>query len=178
MAIVLIIIALERFRDEELFVTQLELEKAGHQTVIASTVRGSCAGARGGTAIAVLRLAESAPGRVRRRRVRRWRGLQAALEQLRTSTRTIHQAHSQVRQHDWRGYLWLDFDLSGLPSSAEAEGGEKGYFGDKKTAQAANSPGSVPSIITRPSGRNSIPAAAIRFNVCSRQWRPAKLHLA
>lgn len=103
---------------------------------------------------------------------------QKQIEQLRTSTRTIHQAHSQVRQHDWRGYLWLDFDLSGLPSSAAAEGGEKGFFGDKKTALAANSPGSVPSTTTRLSGHNCTPAAAIRFNVCSRRWWPAKLHLA
>lgn len=58
---------------------------------------------------------------------------QKQIEQLRTSTRTIYFAHSQVRGHDYRGYLWLDFDLSGLPCSSQAEGGEKGFFGDKKT---------------------------------------------
>lgn len=37
MALVLMVVAPERFRDEELFDTQAELVQAGHQTVIAST---------------------------------------------------------------------------------------------------------------------------------------------
>ena len=45
---VLLIIAPERFRDEELFDTQAELHNAGHQTVIASTRLGRCHGSRGG----------------------------------------------------------------------------------------------------------------------------------
>jgi protease I len=48
MAKVLMIIAPERFRDEELFVTKEELEKAGHETVIASITTGTCPGSRGG----------------------------------------------------------------------------------------------------------------------------------
>ncbi len=44
MAKVLLIIAPERFRDEELFLTKEELEKDGHETVIASTVKGICPG--------------------------------------------------------------------------------------------------------------------------------------
>lgn len=55
------------------------------------------------------------------------------LEQLRTSATAIWQAHSQVRHHDWRGFLWLDFDLSGLPCSPQAEESHKGYFSGKKT---------------------------------------------
>jgi protease I len=58
MAKVLMIIAPERFRDEELFVTQEELEKAGHETVIASLARGICPGSRGGFATATLALEE------------------------------------------------------------------------------------------------------------------------
>ena len=58
MATVLMIIAPERFRDEELFVTQEELEKAGHKTVIASIAKGICPGSRGGSAWATLSLAE------------------------------------------------------------------------------------------------------------------------
>lgn len=58
MAKVLMIIAPERFRDEELFVTKEELEKAGHETVIASSVRGTCPGSRGGFATAALTLNE------------------------------------------------------------------------------------------------------------------------
>ncbi|RLF37835.1 MAG: hypothetical protein DRN21_05925 [Thermoplasmata archaeon] len=55
------------------------------------------------------------------------------IEQLRRSVTTIWLPHSQVRRHDWRGFLWLDFDLSGLPCSPRAEGSQKGYFGGKKT---------------------------------------------
>lgn len=58
MAKVLMIIAPERFRDEELFVTQEELEKAGHETIIASTQKGNCPGSRGGFATATLTLDE------------------------------------------------------------------------------------------------------------------------
>ena len=59
MAKVLMIIAPERFRDEELFVTKEELEKAGHETVIASIAKGICPGSRGGFATATLTLAEA-----------------------------------------------------------------------------------------------------------------------
>ncbi len=58
MAKVLLIIAPERFRDEELFVTKEELEKDGHEIVIASTVKGICPGSRGGFATATLTLIE------------------------------------------------------------------------------------------------------------------------
>ena len=60
------------------------------------------------------------------------------IEQLRQSTTAIWQAHSQVKAHDWRGYLWLDFDLSGLPCSSLAEESQKGYFSGKKTPPDAN----------------------------------------
>jgi len=55
---VLMIIAPERFRDEELFETQAELQNAGYETVIASTHRGNCPGSRGGQATAKLTLDE------------------------------------------------------------------------------------------------------------------------
>lgn len=55
------------------------------------------------------------------------------LEQLRTATTQIWRGHSQSMTHDWRGYLWLDYDLSGLPCSIRAEASQKGYFSDKKT---------------------------------------------
>lgn len=58
MAKIVMIIAPERFRDEELFVTKEELEKAGHETVIASSVKGICPGSRGGFATATLTLNE------------------------------------------------------------------------------------------------------------------------
>jgi hypothetical protein len=60
------------------------------------------------------------------------------IEDLRQSTRAIWWSNSRVRFHDWRSYLWLDYDLSGLPCSAKAQESQKGYFSDKKTPQDAN----------------------------------------
>jgi hypothetical protein len=60
------------------------------------------------------------------------------LEQLRSATLQIWRSHSRVIQHDWRGYLWLDYDLSGLPCSEKAEASQKGFFSDKKTLPVAN----------------------------------------
>jgi hypothetical protein len=71
------------------------------------------------------------------------------LEQLRSATTQIWHAHSQAVGHDWRSYLWLDYDLSGLPCSLRAEASQKGYFSDKKTSLVANWLGSVRRQIPR-----------------------------
>ena len=55
------------------------------------------------------------------------------IEQLRQAGTRIWQNHSQIQYHDWRGYLWLDFDLSGLPCGPRAQASQKGYFSGKKT---------------------------------------------
>jgi hypothetical protein len=55
------------------------------------------------------------------------------IEQLRAATTRIWHRHSRTRQHDWRAYLWLDYDLSALPCSLRAEASQKGFFSDKKT---------------------------------------------
>ncbi len=60
------------------------------------------------------------------------------IDELRLATTEIWQGISWTRQHDWRGYLLLDFDLSGLPCSPRAEASQKGYFSGKKTRPAAN----------------------------------------
>jgi hypothetical protein len=60
------------------------------------------------------------------------------IEPLRRATTLIWARHSQALAHDWRGFLWLDFDLSGLPCSPRAEASQKGYFSDKKTSRAAS----------------------------------------
>jgi len=57
---------------------------------------------------------------------------------LRTATTGIWRTCSRTRAHDWRGYLWLDFDLSGLPCGKHAEHSTRGYFSGKKTSQDAN----------------------------------------
>ena len=60
------------------------------------------------------------------------------IDQLRQATTTIWTTHGQTPVHDWRGFLWLNFDLSGLPCSPRAEASQKGYFSDKKTSVAAS----------------------------------------
>lgn len=60
------------------------------------------------------------------------------ITQLQQAQRQIWRHQSQIQRHDWRAYLWLDFDLSGLPCAERAQASQKGYFSGKKTAQVAN----------------------------------------
>jgi hypothetical protein len=60
------------------------------------------------------------------------------IEPLRQQTSRIWRRLSRVPSHDWRGFLWLDFDLSGLPCSSRAEASQKGYFSGKKTSLDAS----------------------------------------
>jgi hypothetical protein len=90
------------------------------------------------------------------------------LEQLRSATTQIWHTQSRAVQHDWRGYLWLDYDLSGLPCSPRAEASQKGYFSGKKTPLDANWPGSMRSSTWKPSGRRCFRATTIRSTVCNR----------
>jgi len=53
---VLLVIAPKDFRDEELFITQSELERSGLTTTIASSIMGECTGSKGGKAISTLSL--------------------------------------------------------------------------------------------------------------------------
>jgi hypothetical protein len=63
---------------------------------------------------------------------------QMNLVELEAAVRQISQGSSRTLQHDWRGFLLLDFDLSGLPCGKQAQGSQKGYFSGKKTAMDAN----------------------------------------
>ncbi len=60
------------------------------------------------------------------------------IEQIRQVESKIWHKTSHALQHDWRGYLWVDFDLSGLRAGIKAEGSKKGYFSGKKTLQGVN----------------------------------------
>lgn len=55
------VIAPEKFRDEELFVPKAAFEKAGYQTVIASTRIGTASGMLGGFAIATCPISDLKP---------------------------------------------------------------------------------------------------------------------
>lgn len=60
------------------------------------------------------------------------------IEQLRAAMGTIWRPNSQAANHDWRSYLWLDFDLSGLPCGPKAQESQKGFFSGKKTPLVAS----------------------------------------
>jgi hypothetical protein len=60
------------------------------------------------------------------------------MTQLEQAIAQIWHPQSQIQHHDWRGFLWLDFDLSGLPCGKNAQESQKGYFSDKKTLPVAN----------------------------------------
>ena len=60
------------------------------------------------------------------------------IEQMRQAVTAILQQRGQVGQHDWRGYLYLDYDLSGLPCGPKAQASQKGYFSGKKTSLGVN----------------------------------------
>jgi hypothetical protein len=60
------------------------------------------------------------------------------IDQLRLASTQIWRSFSQINHHNWHGFLWLDYDLSGLPCSAGAEASQKGYFSGKKTLPDAN----------------------------------------
>jgi hypothetical protein len=63
---------------------------------------------------------------------------QMNIEQLRTAIKDIWYPKSSLRHHDWRGFLWFDFDLSGLPCGKLAQNSQKGYFSGKKTSLDGN----------------------------------------
>ena len=56
----------------------------------------------------------------------------ANVAELEQAVQDICHPFSRTRRHDWRGFLQLDFDLSGLPCGKQAEGSQKGYFSGKK----------------------------------------------
>lgn len=63
---------------------------------------------------------------------------QMNLDQLAAAVGQMSARCSQTRQHDWRAFLELDFDLSALPCGQQAEEGQKGYASGKKTGLCAN----------------------------------------
>jgi len=63
---------------------------------------------------------------------------QKNIESLRASIGGIGKVVGQIAARDWRKFLWLDFDLSGLPCGPTAQESLKGYFADKKMPTDAN----------------------------------------
>ena len=64
---------------------------------------------------------------------------QEQVAQLRAGTDVLFKRESFVLRHDFRTtQLWLDLDLTALPTSKQAEGSQKGKIGDKKIAMGDN----------------------------------------
>lgn len=63
---------------------------------------------------------------------------QMNLAELEQAVRQISDCCSRTRHHDWRAFLLLDFDLSGLLCGKQAQGGSKGFFSGKKTPLGGN----------------------------------------
>jgi hypothetical protein len=55
-----------------------------------------------------------------------------SVKELRSVGQTLCRAHGRTRRHDFSQLLWLDVDPTGLPSSAHAQGSEKGFFSGAK----------------------------------------------
>jgi hypothetical protein len=51
-----------------------------------------------------------------------------SVKELREATQTLYRQYGRARRHDFHQRLWLDVDPTGLPSSAQAQGSEKGFF--------------------------------------------------
>jgi hypothetical protein len=98
------------------------------------------------------------------------------LAQLDTAVAHICRPCSRTHRHDWRGFLWLDFDLSGLPCGQQAEGSCRGFFSGKKTPLDANWPVSAPSTTTRRCGQTCFLAIAPRWTAWNRRCWASKLH--
>lgn len=90
----------------------------------------------------------------------------------------ISQRCSRTRRHDWRGFLWIDFDLSGLPCGRQAEAAKKGFFSGKKTPQDDSWHGQVRFTTMKPSAQTSLQAIGPRLHVWNRSCSVSKLHLS
>ena len=60
------------------------------------------------------------------------------IEELRLAVTQIWREIGQTSRHNWRGYLWLDYDLSSLPCGRQAEANNRGFASGKKTSPGVN----------------------------------------
>jgi hypothetical protein len=85
------------------------------------------------------------------------------IDQLRAAVLLIWHPLSAALRHDWRSYLWLDFDLSGLPCGKQAQESQKGHFSGEKTQLDASWHVSVPSSIEKRSGQTCIQGTSTQY---------------
>jgi len=100
---------------------------------------------------------------------------QKQIAELRQAETLIWRTHSQTASHDWRAFLWIEFDLSGLPCSKQAEESQKGFFSGKKTPLAVSWHGPVSFAIGKRSGPTCLLATSIRCIASNQPCSPPKL---
>jgi hypothetical protein len=103
---------------------------------------------------------------------------QMNLVELNTAVQQTCHRCSRTLRHDWRGFLLLDFDLSGLPCGKQAQGGTKGYFSGKKTSPDGSWHVSVQLITKRLCGPICFPAIGLLWNACNQPFWASKVHLS
>jgi hypothetical protein len=74
-----------------------------------------------------------------------------SIEQLRRGSEALFRRESRSLRHNFeQDWLWLDIDLTPLPTSKHAQDSAKGKISGKKTAMVANWPGCMRPSIRRP----------------------------
>ncbi|HEU5101939.1 MAG TPA: hypothetical protein VFU22_23115 [Roseiflexaceae bacterium] len=96
----------------------------------------------------------------------------AQLTQLRQGSEALFRRESRTFRHSFADdWLWLDIDLTPLPSSKHAEGSTKGKISAKKTATAARWRGCMPHSITKRSSHGYTPVSKRVARPISPSWR-------
>lgn len=80
------------------------------------------------------------------------------VEQFRQGMEHVYGWIGQAVNHTWEELLLVDIDLTGLPSSPNAEGSCKGYFSEKKEVAGVSCAGLQPLSMMKVSVRYSIRA--------------------
>ena len=94
-----------------------------------------------------------------------------SIEQLRRGSEALFRRESRSLRHNFeQDWLWLDIDLTALPTSKHAQDSAKGKISGKKTAMVVNWPGCMRPSIRRPCSPTCIPvsntAAPPTFRSC------------
>jgi hypothetical protein len=96
---------------------------------------------------------------------------EVGLAQLRQGSEALFRRESRTLTHDFaRDWLWLDIDLTPLPSSKHAEGSSKGHMGEK-TPPVASWLGCRPPSIGKPCSPSSTPATPTVVRPTSRRCK-------
>lgn len=96
-----------------------------------------------------------------------------SLEQLRRGSEALFRRESRSLGHNFeQDWLWLDIDLTPLPTCKHAQDSAKGKISGKKTAMVANWPGCMRRSIRRPCSPTCTPVSNIAVPPTFRSCKP------